>query len=359
MRLLITGLILALLVLGLWHIGRRPGCRAEPVRPRAAAPVEPAPSAFRRVLTPTAEEDLDPDRPGVFQPTAAGNVQSALYGSVRTTRSGSGLVASFHEGVDIAPVRRDTRGRPLDVVRAVADGTVAYVNRHAGNSDYGQYVVLMHADPLGEVYTLYAHLAAPAPGLRIGQTVAAGDALGVMGNTPPANIPLSRAHVHFEIGLVSNARFDRWFRGQKLLPDHGLYNGMNLQGLDPLGFFRAYGEAGSPFSFEGFLRTVPVAFETLAAWPALPDYFKRYPRLWQGTPYAGGAMVLSCSENGTLLRGRQASPDELRTAGGARYTVLSADEKVLGRNGFRLVSRQGGRWVVTPKGARYFDMVAY
>ncbi len=132
---------------------------------------------------------LDPDAADVFQPTASGRPQSALYGSTRTGRRGKYLRATFHEGIDLAACRRDRRNRPLDEIFAVADGQAAYINRIAGNSNYGKYVVLTHADPVGKIYTLYAHLAAIAPGLRAGRPVQAGQTIGRMGNTSSSPFP--------------------------------------------------------------------------------------------------------------------------------------------------------------------------
>jgi murein DD-endopeptidase MepM/ murein hydrolase activator NlpD len=351
-------ILLTILVgLGVWSLKDQGGCRRRPApgRAREAAPRPPV-SAFRQTVLPTEQEDLNPARSGVFQPTAAGNVRSALYGSVRTT---SGNASSFHEGIDIAPVQRDAAGRPRDRVRVIADGTVAHVNRIPGNSNYGNYVVVTHTDPLGDVYTLYAHLAAIAPGLQKGQSVSAGTTLGLLGNTPTTIIPPGRAHLHFEVGLISNDRFDRWFRAQRLTPDHGIFNGMNLQALDPLVFFREVRQADGEFEFGLFLRKVPVAFELLVSLTVAPNYFRRYPRLWNGAALEGGAMVLSCSENGTVLAGRRATPDELQAAGGARYAVLTADEGVLGRNGCHLVTRQNGRWKLGPKGERWMEIWTY
>ena len=354
-------LLLVLAALGLTGCGEKGGCRrAEPVvRLKEEAP-QPVPqvSAFRQIVKPTDQQDLDPEKPGVFQPTAAGGVQSALYGSVRTTRLGNGLVPSFHEGIDIAPTQRDAHGLPTDPVRAVADGTVAYINSHAGNSNYGNYVVLTHRDPLGELYTLYAHLAAIAPGLRPGEPIRAGTTLGLMGHTPTTIVPAGRAHLHFEVGLIANSRFGAWFRAQRMTPDHGAFNGINLQGLNPLVFFGTQAASGE-FEFDQFLREVPTAFEVLVSARAQWDYFRRYPKLWAGPDFGGGCMVLSCSENGTVLTGRTATPDEIARAGGARRAVLSVNEKALGRNGSRLVVRDNGVWRLGQKSEQWLEILEY
>lgn len=354
--LIVVALAALALAVWLWVLDtRRPGAAGVP--PGAGESPRPVP-VFTAGAYPTDRDRLDPDVPGVFMPTASGRPESALYGSVRTTRKGQTFWAQFHEGIDIAPLRRDARGNALDEVRAVAAGSVGFVNRQPGNSNYGNYVVLMHADPLGPVYTLYAHLASVAPGLAAGQAVQRGQALGIMGRTPFANIPVERTHLHFEVGLVANARFGQWFRGQKLTPDHGMFNGMNLFALDPLKFFEARDEA-SEFWFADFVREVPVAYVVMIPAARGLDYFRRYPGLWQGPAYAGGWMVLSCSENGTPLSGRAATADEVGQARGATPRVLKADAAVLGRNGCRLVVQDNGRWRLGEKGQRWLEILAY
>jgi murein DD-endopeptidase MepM/ murein hydrolase activator NlpD len=332
------------------------GCRREHAAP---APVpEPAVSAFRHMVMPTDRETLDPESPEAFQPTAAGDFRSALYGSVRTAQVGKGVAPSFHEGIDIAPLRRNARGQPLDTARAVADGKVAYVNRYPGNSNYGNYVVLTHVDPMGEVYTLYAHLAEVASHLRPGLRVRSGDTLGLMGHTPPSIIPAARAHLHFEVGVVANARFGDWFRVRRMLPDHGAFNGLNLQGVSPLTFFKVQA-AASEFEFRQVLRETPVAFEVLLAATHRLDYFRRYPSLWNGEEVGEGWIALSCSENGTVLAGRAATVDEIAKACGAGRAVLSVNEAALGRNGCRLVIRDGDKWRLGAKANQWLEILEF
>ncbi len=107
----------------------------------------PIPAIWDRVVYPTDQKELlDWQKPGVYQPTASGKVGSALYGSVRTAKKRGRLLSSFHEGLDIASLHRDRYSRPLDQVYAVAEGEVAYINKIAGNSSYGRYVVITHDD---------------------------------------------------------------------------------------------------------------------------------------------------------------------------------------------------------------------
>ncbi|MEI8139303.1 MAG: M23 family metallopeptidase [bacterium] len=317
-----------------------------------------ATTPFNQVVMPTDRKTLDPAVPGNFQPTAAGTVESALYGSVRTVQIGKHLYPSFHEGIDIAPLQRNGRGVPLDEVHAVAAGTVGYINQKSGNSNYGNYVVLLHQDPIGAVYTLYAHLAAISPDLRVGQAVEPGRLLGMMGNTSSGAIPLSRAHLHFEVGLIVNEHFGIWFRAQKLKPDHGLFNGGNLIALNPLTFFNHL-DTISVAGFKGLISEVPRAFTLMIQVNHPLDYFRRYPGLWAGTPFQSGGVVMTCSENGAILSGRNATPDEIRVASSPKVTILGVDAKALGRNGCRLIVEDRGRWRLGEKGTRWLDILEY
>jgi hypothetical protein len=255
-------------------------------------------------------------------------------------------------------LRRNARGVPLDEVRSVAGGVLGYINRQPGNSNYGTYVVVLHDDPMGQVYTLYAHLAGITPGLAAGQAVSAGTVLGLMGNSPAGIIPMARAHVHFEVGVVANSRFGNWFRAQKLKPDHGLFNGLNLYGVNPLDFFRSRNASGR-VEFRRVLASVPVAFKLLVPVSGALDYFRRYPSLWTGAPFSGSWVVITCSEDGVVLGGRLPTPDELRRADTRRATVLMTDAAVLGRNGCRLVVCDKGRWRLGEKGSRWLEILGY
>ncbi len=323
---------------------------------------EPAPTVPPGLVYayPTDQRNLhDTESFEVYQPTAAGRVKSALYGSVRTVQRGGRLSPSFHAGLDIAAMRRDRRGRPLDEIYAVSDGKVAYINPIAGNSNYGIYVVLVHPDPMGDIYTLYAHLARVHDGLGIGRAVQRGDVLGVMGNTSSGGgIPMHRAHLHFEIGLINNMRFHSWYRKQNQIPDHGTYHGHNLTAINPLA---VYGQGGEDivFSMLDHLREEPPAFKLVFRQPKQLDYFNRYPALWESPPYEGGAMTVSVSEGGVVLRGRSATPDEIEALGGRTPHVLFVDEDVLGRNGRRLIVRRGGQWQLGRNGERWLEIFTY
>src|ERR1700733_6361071 len=125
-----------------------------------------------------------------FAPTAPDKPwTSGSFGCVRNNKT------RMHEGLDIRSLQRDKHGEPTDPVMATADGTVMYFNTRPGLSNYGNYVVIRHVVEGLEIYSLYAHLSAVRPGLKVGDAVRAGDVIATMGRTSTAEVILKeRAH---------------------------------------------------------------------------------------------------------------------------------------------------------------------
>lgn len=296
------------------------------------------------------------DNPKVYMPTGSGRVISASYGSVRTRSSG---LASFHEGVDVAPVEWE-RGRATDPIFAVADGEVAYINKVGGNSSYGIYVVLRHPDPVGDVYTLYAHLASVDDALRTGNPVSRGDTLGIMGHSSTLGIPRQRSHLHFEICMMLNPEFRRWYRSQKLKPDHNRYHGFNFTGLNPhLLLSRLHERDSAPFTFQEALNQTESAWTIAIATPHRPLYFRMYPDLWKGGSAVGDAIVLEVSESGAILSGRAAEPAEVEALGRSKTRILEVNPDVLGRNGTRHILKRNGTWSLGSNGERWLEILLF
>lgn len=208
-----------------------------------------------------------------LQPTASGRLESALFGCTRNDGR------RFHEGIDLKPLKRDRRGRATDPVFAIAPGEIAHINRIGGNSSYGIYVVVAHQEHGLEFYSLYAHLASVTQGLKTGETVVAGQQIGIMGNTSASiRIPHSRAHLHLEIGLRLNRHFDAWYQRQDYTEPNrqGSWNGINLQAIDPIVFYRrliAYPKASA---IEVFLSE-SVSFRVAFHFASPPDFLQRNP----------------------------------------------------------------------------------
>jgi len=360
-----------------WLALRQGGCRLpaapEPVAAEAPEPPRPPPPVWQRLATPTPQQNLlNPDEPGVLQPTGSGRLESAKFGSTRTGLRGGRLVPVFHEGVDIAATQRDRKGVATDPVFAVAAGRVAFVNTVGGKSTYGKYVVIEHPDPsLGQVekrdgtsvpatvYTLYGHLADVRFGIRPGHAVEPGDEIGTLGNTsstqPP--IPRERSHLHWEIGLLLNSRYEIKHREEKLSPDFGNYHGHNLFAIDPLVFYAAHSRDPG-LTMAAHLAAVPVACEVVLRGKT-PDYFRRFPALWQGAPHDGGPLFLKLSESGLPLAGRNATAAETARLGNQRQAVLRVDPAVLGNNGRRYFAQSGGTWQFTAEGRAWADILLY
>lgn len=211
----------------------------------------------------------------LLQHAGSGDPESGGFGGVR---SGG---AQFHEGIDIRATARDNRGEPKDEVFAAMAGIVRHVNPNAGDSSYGRYLVLEHPEQPVPVYTLYAHLARIGTGIRAGVRVNAGQAIAVMGHSSGGYmIPKERAHLHFEIGVAMTRDFQAWYDRARYgnRNEHGMWNGMNLVGFDPLALFNEARTGRVTNLQEYFQRMQPVARVRLATY-RVPDFVTRYPAL--------------------------------------------------------------------------------
>ena len=159
--------------------------------------------------------------------------EGGQYGFVRDpVETSAGVVYTrFHEGIDVKPLRRGARDEPLDEVRAIADGKVVHTNLVPGYSNYGNYVVIEHRWAGSNYYSLYGHLSSIA--VQPGDSVRRDQRIAVMGYTG-VGLNRARAHLHLELNLMFSHRFEAWhdtfFKND---PNHnGIYNGINLAGLD-------------------------------------------------------------------------------------------------------------------------------
>src|SRR3954468_1703280 len=75
-----------------------------------------------------------------LQHAGSGDPESGGFGGVRSGGS------QFHEGIDIAPAKRDRKGEPVDDIFAAMDGVVRHISSSAGESSYGRYIVLEHPE---------------------------------------------------------------------------------------------------------------------------------------------------------------------------------------------------------------------
>lgn len=229
------------------------------------------------IVWPTPNPAFQEGRPveDFIQPTASGRIESGLFGCTRNDG------ARFHEGIDLFPIFRDRNREATDPIYAVLPGRVAYINNIAGHSSYGRYIIVEHPQVTPAVHTLYAHMRSFAPGLEVGSPVEAGTVLGVMGRSAGGyTIPRERAHLHFEIGFRFSDRFQRWFdeQGFGSRNHHGVWNGMNMVGIDPLDFYTQL-RNGSVATIRQYLQSEPVAAVLRVHRAQTPDFVQRYPAL--------------------------------------------------------------------------------
>ena len=207
------------------------------------------------------------------------------YGYVRNMRrTPEGIIGTkFHEGVDIRPMKRDSAGRPLDYIRTIGKGKVVYVNHGADKSNYGKYVVVEHrwGAELGSLYSLYAHL--NNVDCKVDQPVDAGTIIGKMGYTG-SGINRERAHLHLELNVMTQSDFNNWhlhYFGSH--NQHGMYNGLNMNGLNIAELFIKHHHNPS-LKMSEFLSAIPVYFKITI--PRVGgeglDIAKRYPWMRKG-----------------------------------------------------------------------------
>ncbi|MGI8431345.1 MAG: M23 family metallopeptidase [Chthoniobacterales bacterium] len=283
--------------------------------------------------------------------------EGGRYGFVRdpVPVGGGTVYTRFHEGMDIKPLQRDAAGEPLDEVRAIASGKVVYTTTLAGASNYGRYVVVEHRWGGCPYFSLYAHLKTIA--VATGDVVRQGDKLGVMGHTG-SGLDRARAHVHVELNLLLNTHFGEWhatfFKGE--LNRHGLYNGINLAGLDLPRLFLAL-RADPEFTIPKFLGREEVFFKVIV--PNTPNFQlpARYP--WM---IAGGApnekpaaWEVSCTRSG-LPVGLTPRAETVSAPQVSFVKAGATDARYLTRG---LVTGRGASARLTDSGQRYFRLLTF
>ena len=229
--------------------------------------------------------------------------QGGQYGFVRdpVETAGGTVYTRFHEGMDIRPMQRDATASRSMTVRAIGDGIIAYTNDVAGASNYGRYVVVEHRWGGCPYYSLYGHLSTIE--VHAGQRVRQGEKLAVMGHTGEG-LNRERAHLHLELNLLLNDHFAAWhdtfFKND---PNrHGIYNGINLAGLDLARLYLALRDDPS-LTIPAFIAREETFYKVIL--PASPNFQlpRRYPWLLGGAPNEKPASwEISFARSGLPLR---------------------------------------------------------
>lgn len=229
--------------------------------------------------------------------------EGGKYGFVRDPiGTGSGTVYTrFHEGIDIRPVHRDANNEPLDEIRAIADGKVVHVNPMAGHSNYGKYIVIEHHWDGCTYYSLYGHLSSIA--VQPGDTVARGQRIAVMGYTG-VGINRERAHLHLELDLMFSREFEAWYNAffRNDPNRNGIYNGMNLAGLDVARLYLAL-RKNPALTIPEFLNDEQTSYKVIVPKARHFDLLKLYPwMLPAGKQNEKSSWEVSFARSGVPLR---------------------------------------------------------
>lgn len=284
---------------------------------------------------------------------------SGTFGCVRTDGW------QIHEGLDIRCLQRDKHGEPTDPVMATADGTVAYINTRKSLSNYGNYVVLKHLIEGMEIYSLYGHLSSVRQGLAVGQNVKQGETIAIMGRTANTREVISkdRAHVHFELNLFVNDRFSQWHA--KTSPgernDHGNWNGLNLNGIDPRLILLRERSEGTNFSLVKYIKSEPELCRVFVRNASFP-WLKRYAALVKQNPVAaregiaGYEIALDFNAVAIDLIPRAASEVKSRS----KFSLISVNEAEEKKNpARRLVVKRGRDWELTSHGQNFLELLTF
>ncbi|PZR76372.1 MAG: hypothetical protein DLM73_02710 [Chthoniobacterales bacterium] len=276
--------------------------------------------------------------------------EGGRYGFVRNpVETSGGLVYTrLHEGIDIRPMQRNAQGEPLDAVRAIADGTVVHTNSVAGYSNYGKYVVVEHRFDGSKFYSLYGHLS--VIGVRAGQRVQQRDQLGVMGHTGEG-LNQARAHVHLELNLMLSRHFEAWhdtfFKTEQ--NHHGLYNGLNLVGIDIARLYLAL-QKRPALTIPEFLAEEETLYRVVFPASNNFDLPKFYPWLVRQKSDEGASWEVSFNRAGVPLKiersAKQVAEPELSylKPGGIDASYLTSD-RIAGRGAAAHLTGKGKQFM--------------
>lgn len=313
------------------------------------------------VLPPTANRALFrlETQPKYFVGTIGRTWESGTFGCVRTAGW------QMHEGLDIRCLQRDKKGEPLDPILATANGKVAYISNRPGLSNYGNYIVLQHVIDGLEIYSLYAHLSEIKSGLRVGQSVRAGEAIATMGRTTNTRERISqdRAHLHFELNFFITERFNLWHRQNygKQKNDHGLWNGQNMIGIDPRDVLLLSNRKGEDFNLLQWVQSQRELCRVQVRKTNFP-WLKRYAPLVRRNPVAEKEGVagyeLALSFNGLPFQVIPRAASEMKSK--SKYQLLSVNTVEYNAHPCRkLVTRKGKTWELASNGIRLLDLLTH
>lgn len=289
-----------------------------------------------------------------FEGKASKPWTGGAYGFVRNKiRCEDGVICTkFHEGVDITPLRRDSAGEPLDPIKSISKGVIAYTNPKAANSSYGKYVVVEHTWDSGPIYSLYAHLAETSA--KAGEAVSQREEIGILGHTG-VGLDRTRSHLHLELSLLLSTRFQAWYdKHFQSYNHHGNHSGINMAGLDFAAFYLAK-KTDPSLTLSAFVKKMPIHYKVTVPRKGDLEIVSRYPWLAEGdikksTP----SWEISLSNSGFPIA---ISPSK-RTVTESTITFIRPCKSKHEHHTKKFVTGTGSRASLTSSGKRYIELIS-
>lgn len=332
----------------------------EEIKPALPATQPPAPALVTLALPTDNDALLRGDFPSFymfidrnFEKELTTTWEGGQYGFVRgPVRSGGDVVLMhFHEGMDVAPVKRDEKGEPLDEVRSIMQGEIVHVSDSPGASNYGRYVVIKHDWGQGPFYSLYAHLSKIIG--KEGDKVEAGAPFAIMGHTG-AGIDRRRSHAHVELTLMLNTHFTEWYDGGFAgSPNrHGNCNGLNLAGLDIARLYLAL-QKNPSLAVPDFIKNTECMWKVVVPRKGDIEIAKNYPWLAEGCEQPSPSWEISFAGGGLPLKIKPS--DEAVTA---PKVIWVKDEGLpVSYHTRGCVSGNGTKFALTSTGLHYVQLI--
>jgi hypothetical protein len=309
MRLISTIFFLSSLVLGAQTPAPAPTPTPAPATTETVLPAVPKTVPMTLVL-PTDNDALLRGKPEEFYMWVDRSFENqqtkpwegGQYGFVRgPVRVGSQVVLMhFHEGIDIACIKRSEKGEPEDQVRSISDGEVVHCSDIPGASNYGRYLVIKHDWGEGPFYSLYAHLS--RIDVREGDKVQPGTPVAVMGHTGEG-INVQRSHTHLELNLMLNTHYGEWHDGNLAgEPNrHGAYHGYNLAGMDIAALYLER-QKNPALTVVQFLKTQTVTWKAIVPRRAEIELAQTYPWMGENLQAPSPSWEISFTDGGVPLK---------------------------------------------------------
>ena len=170
----------------------------------------------------------------------------------------------------------------------------------AGYSNYGRYIVIEHRWQDSPYYSLYGHLSQAA--VRPGETVERGQRIARMGYTGEG-LSQARAHVHLELNLMLNRNFESWHAAcSPREPNHnGIYNGINLAGIDISRFFLVH-QKRPELTIPEFLAEEETFYKVTVPDSPHFDLRKLYPWMMKSSGAGARSWQVSFARSGVPLK---------------------------------------------------------